>query len=272
MTTNPDLLIGVSLGFSYKDVLAFIRSFRRFNQDAHLVLMLTCTSTAAYEEFDRNARLENITLLKPKHIPEGFIRRTNWRYFAYLHHLEHNKNYRNVMLSDVRDVFFQGDPFRQPLQNDVVCAVENTLIGQNQMNALWLYKAYGAAVLREMVRHRVSCSGTTIGTYAGVSRYCSLMCDEINAHLNVETTDQAYHNFVYRNKNSGFMSLDIGERFFNTVGSKNSSGFEIDHQRVRVDGVESIVVHQYDRHESLSAHVRETYSITCNEPLLSLAR
>jgi hypothetical protein len=261
MTTNRDLLIGVSLGFAYEDVSGFIRSFRRFNQDAHLVLIMACPNAATQEEFDRQARQNNFELLRPKQIPGGFIQRTNWRYFAYLDHLENHDCYRNVMLSDVRDVFFQDDPFRQPLQNHVVCAVENMLIRQNRMNALWLYKAYGQAVLATMLNHRVSCSGTTIGTYAGIRGYCSLMCEQINTKINVETTDQAYHNFVYWNKNSGFMSLDIEERFFNTVGSKNRSVFEIDQHRVRVDGVESVAVHQYDRHESLSAHVRNTYGL-----------
>jgi hypothetical protein len=259
MTIKPDLLIGLSLGFSYEKVRGFIRSFRRFNQEAHVALILACADKASLDEFSYHARRERVELSTPRQIPIGFITRTNWRYFAYQNYLRNNQKYRRVLLSDVRDVFFQGDPFGLPIPNDVVCAVENSLIGQNRLNVLWLYKAYGAAMTQAMANRRVSCSGTTIGSYDGISRYCSLMCEEIQTHQHVETTDQAYHNFVYWNKNPGFMSLDVEERFFNTVGSKKPEIFEIDQDQVRVDGVLSIAVHQYDRHESLKAYVQEHY-------------
>ena len=52
------------------------------------------------------------------------------RFCSYLDFLtRHAGRYAHVMLSDLRDVVFQSDPFAQPLPADIVYAQERRLIG-----------------------------------------------------------------------------------------------------------------------------------------------
>ena len=74
------------------------------------------------------------------------------RYFNYLNFLaRHGELYANVMISDLRDVFFQSDPFAAPLPADIVFAQERCLIGASPVNSRWIEVAFGG-------RSRTTCA------------------------------------------------------------------------------------------------------------------
>ena len=102
------------------------------------------------------------------------------RYFAYLQFLaRHREHYDNVMLSDLRDVVFQSDPFGRPLPADIVFARERRRIAEERINRNWIADVYGDAAADNLRDFEVSCSGTTFGTAAGMLRYLVAMTTEL---------------------------------------------------------------------------------------------
>src|SRR5262245_8089266 len=69
------------------------------------------------------------------------------RYFNYLEFLtRHADRYSHVMLSDLRDVVFQSDPFARPLPAELVFAQERCVLGRSPVNRQWVLELYGQAI------------------------------------------------------------------------------------------------------------------------------
>jgi hypothetical protein len=103
------------------------------------------------------------------------------RYFAYREILRARPDISRAMLVDVRDVFFQGDPFLLLSEGSLVAFLEDETIGNCVFNTQWLETIYGHDRTVELASHTISCSGTRGGTRAGLLHYLDLMCREITA-------------------------------------------------------------------------------------------
>lgn len=77
-----------------------------------------------------------------------------------------------VMLTDLRDVVFQADPFNAPLTGlEVFLEDESCRVGVEHFNSTWIRNLYGQARLGQMAHETVSCSGTVFGTGEAVLAY-----------------------------------------------------------------------------------------------------
>lgn len=88
------------------------------------------------------------------------------RYFFYHAYLQYHKNeYDTIIHSDVRDVFFQSDPFEFIDSKTLNCFLENgnETIGINHYTQLWIRHAYGNEILNTLANRTISCSGFTGG-------------------------------------------------------------------------------------------------------------
>ena len=120
------------------------------------------------------------------------------RFFMYLDFLaRHHRRYGRVMLTDIRDVIFQSDPFAHLGDADIVYAHERARIRECQYNAGWVRQAYGEGIYANIAEYYVSCAGTTIGTIDGILGYLAAMTDEMSAsRVPDQNIDQGIHNFV----------------------------------------------------------------------------
>lgn len=119
-------------------------------------------------------------------------------YHAFLHRAA-SGGYANVMLTDVRDVFFQRDPFAFDIGPFVHCFLEHedATLGSQKHNREWMRAAYGDDVLREMANAPISCSGVTIGAERAVRGYLDVMVDLLLRLPRQEAgIDQAIHNYA----------------------------------------------------------------------------
>jgi hypothetical protein len=197
----------------------------------------------------------------------------NWRTLEY--HLEglqslryvHYREYIDqkaidadyVMISDVRDVVFQSDPFSQVAGSELRVFLEpaHVQIRSNLFNSRWLLNLYGPQVLDLIGDHVVSCSGTTLGTRAGILRYLTSMATQINSKpMPLGSHDQGIHNYLLRT--GGLDPVDVvdneaGEVL--TMGELNSVR-EDDSGLIRnSSGAAPAVLHQYDRHVDLALRI-----------------
>jgi hypothetical protein len=180
------------------------------------------------------------------------------RHFLYEEYLSrHGKNYRHVLLSDVRDVVFQDNPF-----TNIACggvhffeeAVGRT-IASEPYNSGWMRALFGEKVFSEFAEKPIICSGTILGESRALAAFMSHLI-RILATVRVFQPygDQAAVNVaVRRYKNNEIYIHKNGESAVLTMGIMPLSDICLDGRGriVRPDGQVIPVLHQYDRHPSV---------------------
>ena len=181
------------------------------------------------------------------------------RFVMWLDFLKNcSTHYDKVMLTDVRDVFFQADPFA-PIPGDQLWMFEEEgplTVGTEPHNRRWVQASFGRKVLRQIAHHPVSCCGVTIGGVANICGYLEVMEPHLLKHSPVYFTDQGIHNAVAR---TGMLShlnpvvVKNGDGPVLTVGVMKESQFRWDAsgRLVNAAGVPYAVIHQFDRHASM---------------------
>lgn len=191
----------------------------------------------------------------PKALPEP-IYIFNYRHFLYRDYLlKHGQRFRNVLLSDVKDVVFQDDPFSSDLGSRLHVAMESTRIpiGECAYTSEWILAGYGETVFDELKENELSCAGTVLGPVGAVERYLDAMLDQIRTMRDAfHCADQAAHNIMLHRG-----QLEPAVRLYNFHGPVATVGTETQFRRnargqlVNEDGSVIAIVHQYDRHPKL---------------------
>lgn len=181
------------------------------------------------------------------------------RFYSYLDYLtRHADQYSNVMLSDLRDVVFQDDPFMQPLFADIVYAQERCLIGDCPVNNSWIVHTYGAATAHAMRDCPISCSGTTFGTVSGMLRYLTAMTEELRTAKvpRADLMDQGPHNHIVHMRPLHNAWLDPTDSLVATMHYVPEHSVAITGDGVLIDGRRVPVLHQWQKHAALAAYIR----------------
>ncbi len=177
------------------------------------------------------------------------------RYVMYLDFLaRHSAAYEHVMLSDVRDVVIQSDPFAKPLDADVVFAMERITIGNCRHNGAWALHAYGKHYLSQVRHLPVSCSGTTFGTTAGILQYLALMIEEItSSKVNAnKAMDQAFHTHIVHANPPDRSYRDDHDQLVATLAHMPEPSISFSGEKILIDGHPVPVVHQWDRNPAVA--------------------
>lgn len=273
MTQN--LILGIIDGYHYGHIARFFESLMNTAYKGHV-----CVFAGPRTDPQAVCRLERIKveviryndsfpfIEKPhkdnfKSLPNP-IHIYNFRHFLYYNYiLEHEQDIENVLLTDIRDVFFQNDPFDFAIGSNLYVAMESRdlSIAEDSFNSKWILNGYGRQVLQEVGDNIISCAGTTIGPLAEMKRYLFKMLMDIQLLKDAyHCADQAVHNVLL---NRG--SLDPVVRLFNedspvlTVATLNSSFFDLDEEGYVLNERKQRVnlIHQYDRHPELKKVVNK---------------
>ncbi|MEQ1065881.1 lipooligosaccharide outer core biosynthesis glycosyltransferase GtrOC6 [Acinetobacter sp. XH1741] len=181
------------------------------------------------------------------------------RFFEYKEIIESHSDASHVLLSDVRDVFFQSNPFKN-LGKGLFVGMENPdfTIGTEQYNRKWILDAYGESFYNIAKDEQVSCSGVTIGDHESIRVYIGKMieefCKQPYQKMSERIYDQAMHNKLLINKElAGVTRCQPFESIIVTLGlypidqiAVNDQGFIINHNQEIIP-----IVHQHDRHPDL---------------------
>lgn len=266
---NPSkkiLIIAAAYKMHPNKVRPFVHSFRNtFTADeADLFLLLTVDQESEYEEI-RNRYLVNLVLQK---IPPGTIAK-RYRYSTTIKLLKKLlawRAYFAVILTDSRDVLFQGNPFISRKKIDgLLVSAEGPLmavrsIGSQTHNTRWIRNCYGPSMFEQLRDAPISCSGVTIGDPLSILQYSEL----INAAFFMASDsckrsshgDQGSHNVVlhYFGRNDPYFTLNISMPL-NGVSPILTAGF-IKREDYRVSKTGNFIlknnfspsiIHQYDR-------------------------
>lgn len=177
------------------------------------------------------------------------------RFLRYRRFLADHPHER-VLLSDVRDVLFQSDPFAALPATGLAVSIEcsSYTIATEPHNAAWVERAYGSQMIQRIGTHHVSCVGVTHGDREAISNYLAQMTSEIlrlsPSRLGVGGADTAIHNVLIRTARLGAVHE------LPTLASPIATLNGVDERQVHLtpegkvmnrDGSQPSVLHQYDR-------------------------
>ncbi len=258
MSQRPNLILGLCAGYTGRAAEVFVRSARRN------------APSAAMHMFTKDVSPDLLDLLRDHDITStdcgiaidmgaelGF-NIYSARHFVLRHFLRRNPQYGKVLLSDVRDVVVQHDPFALPLPGDVLFAAESKSIRDSATNASWIRKSYGPDVLAILERNPVTCAGTVLGRYTGILRYLDLMCEQVKKHPDQET-DQGLHNYIAWGLAPVGMAVDLTDSVVSTLDGMPADRVAFKDGHILIDGKAKALVHQWDRQDELRGPVMRTW-------------
>ena len=187
------------------------------------------------------------------------------RFVQYLDFLKNRAGqYDKVMLTDVRDVCFQTDPFPLIPDNQLWMFQEEGphTLGTEWRNRRWVEATFGKKVLRQIADNRILCAGITIGSCANLVGYLEAMEPELLSRSPVYIPDQAIHNamaYLGRFAHLNPVIVKNGDGPVVTVGMMKEAQFNWDEQGRLVDAKKNpyAVIHQFDRHPALAAKLQK---------------
>jgi hypothetical protein len=267
---NRNLVMGLTAGYNAEDLAPFLESLRGSDYSGDIALMTFNTSRATSAYLASRGVLE-VTF---DSLPLLGMSMNSARMLKYLEFLrtsvlgrENGSGYDYIMLADVRDIVFQGNPFARVDGAELYYFLETgRTIGTCPVNSVWMAQAFGPAVLREVAGFEVSCAGTLIATPLALMEYLLWMARFIAASpLEVRHSgiDQAIHNYLMaKGSIVGARIIENGGAVM-TIRTDGPSGVTLAaNGRLRnADGSFSEVVHQYDRDPVLLASIRTQYVV-----------
>ncbi len=267
-----NLLLTIAENYNLSQISLFFSSLRKVNSDCHVVLFYKKIDKKAIRELYEKYAIECIPYYQNRidglqyaylnasldPIKEKVLSPNSLRYFFYHTYLQNHKGeYETVIHSDVRDVFFQRNPFESINSNALYCFLENDkeTIGLNHYTQLWIRHAYGDEILNKLGPNTISCSGFTGGAFQLMQNYFSLMVRELIKFENLGGLDQGIHNYlIYVYKITGLRIVKDDSEILSTISSHkpiNEIRLSKYNEVLNKDGNPVSVVHQYDRHWGL---------------------
>jgi len=253
-TDGRDLVLGYATGYGRAQVEAFVRSLRAVYPGD---IALFISPDPALQTFLGEHRIEvRIVTDDGRWAPSAVVA----RFAAYATELASRPGVGDVLLTDVRDVIFQGAPFAQRSGTlEVFVEDEQHRLTDHQFQIKYL-KALVGEVMTDAVRSSPSvCAGVILGPAAEVGRLCRLMLTlgaiPRSSVGGVFGIDQASLNVAVH---YGLIDATIRDNFGRvaTIGMSCEGLSASDGLILNPDGGVSPIVHQYDRHPDLMAQVR----------------
>ena len=171
----------------------------------------------------------------------------------------------HVMLTDVRDVVFQRDPFSFDLGDGLCVFLEDRIVKDCIINSWWILNAYGGKMWDNMADKPISCSGTSIGSFSQIQVYLDAMVDELeriggaSSRETLGGIDQGIHNYLLHCDRLGQV-----REFTNEDGPVLTMHYVKDNV-VRINseglltnraGAIANTIHQYDRYPEIVSRLQ----------------
>lgn len=260
-----NLILGVAAGYKWKDLKIFIKSIRKYFDD-EVFLILNNPDNELIEELIKYSIKFEITTIEPK---KAFYLRYKY-YYSFLN----NNKFKNILITDTRDVFFQDNPFKFNYSKKLNCFLEDEVIENSIINSKWIKHTVGKKKLDEIKKNKISCCGQVIGTYDGILDYCKVMKNKIVEYKykpslhsilfnrKIIGWDQGIHNYlVYSNF---FKDIDFFDNKHGDIATlQYCSDFLFDNQEnlINKNKKRYSVIHQYDRYPKIFENILKKISV-----------
>lgn len=229
----------------------FMKSLRKYNKECRVIII--CEKNKIFKEltdFSKNMDFEIYSNFDVKY------RMMFYRFVIYKKYLdENNIKFNKILLSDINDVIFQGDPFSINFDEEIYCALEQNILsdknnGSSKLNMQWISTCnHLNNNYNNYLNQYIVCAGTILGSYEGILNFLNFY---INAQNKKIVNDQGLYNvYVYnyliskkilKYNKSKILTLD--RISFNTLNIKE---FENKKNIYNDDNEKYIIIHQINR-------------------------
>ncbi|CAN5384896.1 hypothetical protein BH09PSE1_BH09PSE1_01550 [soil metagenome] len=251
---GEDLVLGYATGYGRDQVEAFVRSLRAV-YDGPVALFVTADAELA--SFFAEHRIEALAATADgQWTPTPVVA----RFADYAAQVAALPGVRDVLLTDVRDVVFQGAPFEPRAAGlEVFIEDEQHRLADHDFQIKYLLALVGADLTEAVKTYPSLCAGVILGPAAQVGQLCRLIItlgaiprSSVGGGFGV---DQASLNVAVH---YGLIDAIVRDNFGRvaTIGMSPEGVSASDGRIVNRDGSVSPVVHQYDRLPELMDMVR----------------
>lgn len=249
-----NLILSAAIGYEFNQIEFFIKSLRQFYKDSVTFLL-----------GEKDLKLENelkkfnceIIKLKVNKKEVQFK-----RYKIFLDYLQ-NKEFKNILLCDSRDIYFQSNPFEFNYKGKINFFLEDQMIKNCPYNTNWILKTYGKKEFDKISNEIILCSGTVVGENEKIKEYLNLISKNISKFkykkkLKYLLTlrpdpegrgcDQGHANFIVRNTKIDDLNLYSNSKGpIATVFYLKKIIFDNNSNLINELGEPYLLVHQYDK-------------------------
>jgi hypothetical protein len=165
--------------------------------------------------------------------------------------------YNHVMLTDVRDVLFQANPFAFEIPDGLSVFLEDRSwnIGSCEHNSRAMLQAFGRGILSELSGKPIVTTGVTIGTTAAIREYLTRVTAILCEKRDRKPIDRAVQNFlVHKEPPAKLHQFENSSGPVLTLGGLDPARVQFNDrgQVVAADGRVVNILHQFDRHRELA--------------------
>jgi hypothetical protein len=183
--------------------------------------------------------------------------------------LKANPQISKVMLTDIRDVIFQRDPF-EDVHDKLHTGLEDKLMNKEPNNIRWVFAlTHDFATLQRLLERTIICAGVSLGPADVVRQYLDEFTRQCVASWHriksIPAYDQGLHNFVLSGGHTTIpVALEpLGSSLLMTVSNEWEKYWTLDEQRgvLGQDGRPVAIVHQFDRKHRLIEYFEKQFSL-----------
>lgn len=292
ISPNNNIVIGIAQDIDPKNFVVFCGSFRENIKDTKTDAVIFINSPV-HKRNREIANRFNVKLLEYD-LEKEFIEETYFRKYhpstlrwklIYKYFTDENRRmqYQQVVMIDVRDSYFQSDPFVTifPTNDGVTTSsfffvfqgVESIKISDCGWNGGWVKDCFGNEALSKIGSQAIICSGISMGSMNVVYEYLGLMSGIVSGHSSEAESkgfngkfptcerngvDQGVHNVLIH---GGLVrNVKIFSQSNGLVANMQAKMARVDGQVVsNTQGDKVSVVHQYDRNPKLQSDLFKKY-------------
>lgn len=247
MSKSNNLVIGSAFGYSVDKIKPFVLSLRKF-YDGDILFIVNNLNEELTNFFNQYSIYSYIPQ-EPLNPHTGNVFRFKW----YLECLTENfLNVEHILVTDVRDVVFQDNPFARPPTKSIEFFAEPELFDNCPHNRPWYKSLYDEEGVSKIKNEYVLCAGTTLGKRKEIIFYFQELLKEIDRLSKLGRAfgqcDQAVHNYlVYNGTFSDYQINHNGKGLVSTMHHSKLLTFDRNGRLLNDDGSPIPIVHQYDR-------------------------
>lgn len=261
---KKNLILGTAIGYKWEKVKLFVKTLRAYSK-CEVYFLVNEVDNKTKKKFKKY----NIKTIKCNLDPLQF----RYRYIFFFKFLKKNKKlFQNVFFTDVRDVFFQQDPFKQKIKTINFFEEEKKL--QNcKINSLWIKSCLGDDKYNEYRNKYIVCSGTVIGKSNYMLDYFNYMSKKVKKmkmkfslinfllirQIKHGLDQPACHDIVYSNIFDDQYIYPNKYSYVATVGHMKHFLFDKKNRLLNAENKIYSVVHQFDRFENKFKNYTKNY-------------
>lgn len=256
-----EAVLGYAVGYDIAEIAPFVRSLRAvFKGQIILVVDRKPALLAWLAAHDVEAVIAADRLMHWR--PHPVVA----RFAVYAQVLQGRPEIRQAVITDVRDVVFQADPFAEAGESlEFFVEAEDRSLGDHAFNLKHLQALFGDGLARDLGRRACVCVGVVAGPTEAVVRFCRavlLLCAIPRSSVGgAFGADQAACNVIaHLNLIGGEIRPNYGR--VATIGLTSPDLLRLEDGLIlNPDGGASAVVHQYDRIPRLAAQMQARWGV-----------